>query len=76
MLIIYLCYQQDRIQAARMELYDILSIDNSDRSPHVFTQPKNRSINEISESNCYLWTHFTCQQLQLLLLHLWIPSVV
>jgi hypothetical protein len=59
-----------------MELEDMLMIDNSDRSPHVFTQRKNRSINEVSVSNCYLWTCFTRQQLYILLLHLRIPAVV
>jgi hypothetical protein len=75
-MLIYLCYQHDRIQAVRRELEDMILINNTDRISHLFTQRKNRSIQEVTESNCYLWTRFTRQQLHLLLLHLRIPAVV
>ncbi len=75
-MLFYLCYLHDGIRALRMELEDLLLIDNSDRIPHVFTQWKNRSIHAVAERNCYLWTRFTRQQLHLLLLHLRIPVLV
>jgi hypothetical protein len=54
----------------------MLFINKSERILHAFMQRKNQSINEVSESNCYLWTCFTHQQLHLLLLRLQIPAVV
>jgi hypothetical protein len=37
-MIFYLSYQHARIQAVRRELEDMLFINNTNRTPHVFTQ--------------------------------------
>jgi hypothetical protein len=75
-LILYLCHQQARLSAIERELEDLLLIRARDRVPNIFSERRNRMINQLSDESCYEWTRFSKEQLHLLFRHFRMPNIV